>query len=146
MFGRFTMLDKLANNWGKQYCLLGSTRDRSNCDSENRQDPTMFKQVLHRLCENYFFLQSVVLLEQIETCGRYLTLQAPFVVHVELESGRTLLVRVICNVGRLVTFVLKKYLQDYASISSYRCCESNYSTFALPHTTFEREKCFHIRN
>jgi hypothetical protein len=56
LFARFTMLDNLANEWGKQYCLLGSKRDRSNCDAENRQDPTMFKQVLHRLCENQFCL------------------------------------------------------------------------------------------
>lgn len=50
------MTDDLANQWGKQYCLLPSKRDRSTCDTDNSLSSAMFKQVLHRLCENQFRL------------------------------------------------------------------------------------------
>jgi len=50
------MLDDLANEWGKQYCLLETKRIPDTCQVEMRQDYTMFNQIIMRLCENKFCL------------------------------------------------------------------------------------------
>ena len=50
----FKMLDNLANEWGKRYCLLDTKRSDFGCHVDGRQDHTMFNQIMLRLCDNKF--------------------------------------------------------------------------------------------